>query len=76
MLLIAWIVASVLKLLILRVLTAARLDQRLGSQAGLEEERRVPLTKSLADAVYCLVFLLFLPAILGTLALERLLEPV
>jgi hypothetical protein len=76
LLLIAWIVASVLKLLILRVLTAARLDERLGNQAGLEEQQRVPLTKSLADAVYWLVFLLFLPAVLGTLALEGLLTPV
>lgn len=76
LLLTAWVVASLLKLVILRVLTAARLDERLGSQAGLEEERRVPLTKSLADAVYWLVFLLFLPAILGALALEGLLQPV
>ncbi|MFQ5988401.1 MAG: mechanosensitive ion channel [Candidatus Methylomirabilales bacterium] len=76
LLLTAWIVASLLKLVILRVLTAARLDERLGSQAGLEEDRTVPLTKSLADAVYWLVFLLFLPAILGALALEGLLQPV
>lgn len=76
LLLIAWIVASVLKMLISRMLTAARLDERLGIQAGLKEERRVPLTKSLADAVYWLVFLLFLPAVLGTLALEGLLKPV
>jgi hypothetical protein len=76
LLLTAWIVASLLKLVILRVLSAARLDERLGSHAGLEEERRVPLTKSLADAVYWLVFLLFLPAVLGALALEGLLQPV
>ncbi|MFQ5931752.1 MAG: mechanosensitive ion channel [Nitrospiraceae bacterium] len=76
LLLIAWIVATVLRLLIARALTAARLDDRLGSQVGLEEARRVPLTKSLADAVYWLVFLLFLPAILGALALEGLLGPV
>ncbi len=76
LLLIAWIVASLLKMGISRVMTAARLDERLGIQAGLEEERRVPLTKSLADAVYWLVFLLFLPAVLGTLALEGLLKPV
>ncbi len=76
LLLTAWIVASLLKLVISRVLSAARLDERLSSYAGLEEERRVPLTKSLADAVYWLVFLLFLPAVLGALALEGLLRPV
>ena len=76
LLLAAWIMATVLKLVIMRVLSAARLDERLGSQAGIEEERRVPLTRSLADAVYWLVFLLFLPAVLGALSLEGLLKPV
>ncbi len=76
MLLTAWIVASLLKLVISRVLTAARIDERLSSQVGLEEEQRVPFTKSLANAVSWLVFLLFLPAVLGALALEGLLQPI
>ncbi|MFQ6014608.1 MAG: mechanosensitive ion channel [Anaerolineae bacterium] len=76
LLLIAWVVASVLKLVVSRVLSAAKIDERLGSQAGLKEEEGVPLTKTLADAVYWLVLLLFLPAVLGALALEGLLEPV
>ncbi len=76
LLLVAWIVASVLRLLIARGLAAARLDERLGSQVGGEEGRPMPLSQSLADAVYWLVFLLFLPAILGALALEGLLQPV
>jgi hypothetical protein len=75
LLLLAWIIASALRLLITRVLTAARLDERLGSEAGVEEDR-VPLTKSLGDAVYWLVFLLFLPAILTALNLGGLLGPV
>jgi hypothetical protein len=75
LLLLAWIIASALRLLITRVLTAAKLDERLGSEAGVEEER-VPLTKSLGDAVYWLVFLLFLPAILTALNLGGLLGPV
>lgn len=65
-----------LRLLLTRVLTAARVDERLGDQVGFEPDRRVPLTQSLADAVYWLVFLLFLPAVLGALALEGILEPV
>lgn len=76
LLLIAWIVASVLKLIVSRVLSAARIDERLGSQAGLEEEERVPLAQTLGDAVYWLVFLLFLPAMLGALAMQGLLAPV
>lgn len=76
LLLIAWIVASVLKLLISRVLTAAKIDERLASQTDIEEAKRLPVTESLANAVYWLVFLLFLPAVLSTLALEGLLLPV
>ncbi|MDH4136134.1 MAG: mechanosensitive ion channel [Anaerolineae bacterium] len=76
LLLIAWIVASALKLVISRVLSAAKIDERLGSGAGLEEEERVPLAQTLGNAVYWLVFLLFLPAVLGALALEGLLQPV
>jgi hypothetical protein len=76
LLLIAWIVASALRLVISRVLTAAKIDERLGSEAGLEEEKRVPLAQTLGNAVYWLVFLLFLPAVLGALELQGLLEPV
>ncbi len=76
LLLLAWIVASVLKLIVSRVLSAAKIDERLGSQVGLEEEERVPLTQTLANAVYWLVFLLFLPAMLDALAVEGLLGPV
>jgi hypothetical protein len=76
LLLAAWIVASVLKLFVSRALTAAKLDKRLGDQAGLEEEERLPLAQTLGEAVYWLVFLFFLPAVLGALELEGLLEPV
>jgi hypothetical protein len=75
LLLLAWIVATGLRWLITRGLGALKLDERLGGQAGLEVER-VPLTKSIADAVYWLVFLLFLPAILTALDLQGLLGPV
>jgi hypothetical protein len=76
LLLIAWIVASVLKFALSRVLTAAKIDERLGSEAGLEEEERVPLAQTLGNAMYWLVFLLFLPAVLSALELEGLLQPV
>lgn len=75
LLLLAWIVASVLRFVILRVLRAAKIDERLSSQADLEEGE-VRLTQTVANAVYWLVFLLLLPAVLDALALEGLLEPV
>jgi len=74
--LLAWIVASALRFLVSRLLRAAKLDERLGHQAGLEEEERIPLTQTLTNAVYWLVFLLFLPGVLNALALQGLLEPI
>ena len=76
LLLVAWIVASVLRFLVSRGLGALKIDDRLGDQAGMEKEERIPLSQTLGQAVYWLVFLLFLPAILGALALEGLLGPV
>ena len=76
LLLVAWIVASVIRFLVSKVLGLAKVDERLGSKVGLEEEAEVPLTKTITDALYWLVFLLFLPAILSALALEGLLAPV
>ena len=76
LLLVAWVLANLLKLIITRVLSAAKIDERLGKQAGVEGEKPVPLTKSIANVVYWLVFLMFLPAVLGALAIEGLLTPV
>jgi hypothetical protein len=73
---VAWLVATALRFFISRLLTGIRLDERLGGQVGLEEGEAVPLSKTLGDAVYWLVFLLFLPAVLGALNLQGLLEPV
>jgi len=72
----AWVLASILRFFVTRVLKGAKLDERLGTLAGVEEEERVPLANTLGDAVYWLVWLLFLPALLGALAVEGLLEPV
>lgn len=70
----AWILASGLKLLVSRLLGATDLDERLGAKAGMEEG--VSLAETLANAVYWLIFLLFLPAVLDALALQGLLAPV
>lgn len=85
----AWIVATVLRKVVSGALRAARLDDRLSETDAAEvpEEQAaegaapsagepVSLARTISEAVYWLVFLLFLPAILGTLAIEGLLAPV
>ena len=76
LILIAWVIASILRFFVVRVLKAAELGDRLGDVAGVEQEDRTRLAKALGDVVYWLVFLLFLPAVLGALAVEGLLIPV
>jgi hypothetical protein len=76
LLLVAWIIASLLRLIVTRVMVAANLDERIGGKVDAEKERPLQLTKTIADVLYWLIFLLFLPAVLGTLNLEGLLEPV
>ncbi len=71
LLLVAWLVATVLRAVITGLLGATRVDERLSSDGG-----EVKLTYSLGEAAYWLVFLLFLPAILGVLRMEGLLAPV
>ncbi len=77
LLLVAWILASILRFTLAKVLTAFKFDERLSTQAGIEEEdKAIPLSRSISDAIYWLTFLLFLPAILDALALEGLMVPV
>jgi len=74
LLLIAWVLASVIRGLLTRVLKAAKVDARLAEQA--EGAKPVSLTQTIADTAYWLVFLLFLPAVLDALGLAGLLTPV
>lgn len=73
LLVVAWLVASGLRFVISKALSATGLDERLGQEVG--DGGSSPSTM-LAETVYWLVFLLFLPAILDALGLEGLLAPV
>lgn len=75
LLLLAWILASVLKFIVSRLLTMTKVDERLGEPSGLKAPDRPLISKTIADAVYWLVFLVFLPAVLDALAVESLLLP-
>lgn len=74
--LVAWVIATGLRFIVRKALQTLKLDEQLADQAGLEEQQEIPLAKSVSDTVYWLVFLLFLPAILGALNLDGLLSPV
>ena len=76
LLLIAWIIAASLRLIITKAMTAAKVDERLGKTMEMEEKSEWSLTKSLGNAAYWLVFLLFLPPVLTALAIEGPLGPV
>jgi len=81
LLIIAWVLARILRAVVTKVLSGAQVDERFGKRAGIEEEteeaeKKFSLSKTLGEVVYWLVFLLFLPAILSTLELGGLLTPV
>ena len=70
---VAWMVASGLRFALTRVLARTKLDERVASEIA---EDATPPSKALGETVYWLVFLLFLPAVMGALELEGLLGPV
>lgn len=72
LLLVAWIVATLLRMVVRKGLDATGVDQKLGDG----EADSVPLSQSLSEALYWLIFLFFLPAILTALSLQGLLDPV
>ena len=74
LLLIAWVLATVLRFIITKILTTLKLDDRLVSKT--EKKQKVELTKTIANSVYWLIFLLFLPAVLNSLQMGGLLGPV
>jgi hypothetical protein len=76
LLLFAWALASGLKFLVIRVLKATKLDERLASQAAVETSEEMSISNTLGNVIYWLVFLLFLPAVIGALGLQGLLDPV
>jgi len=68
---VAWLLATVLRTLVTRVIEKTSWDEKLSAQAGME-----PMSKNVGNVLFWLVILLFIPAILGTYELEGLLSPV
>lgn len=74
---IAWVLATIVKMVVTRALNALNLDRRLDQQVGSQPgSNQFAVSNTLANALYWFIFLLFLPSILSTLQLEGTLEPV
>lgn len=71
----AWVIATVAKLLVTRGLARFNLDERLAAQTG-QQSSPFLLNETLGNAIYWFIFLFFLPIILDVLGLEGPLLPV
>ncbi len=71
LILVAWLLATVLRQVVTKALGATKLDEKLSAEAGMK-----PMSDTAGKVLYGLVLLLFLPAILGALKLDGLLNPV
>ena len=76
LLLIAWLVATVMRFLVKKAVSLTKLDERLSEYGALEEGEKVTFGEVLANAIFWLVFLLFLPAVLPSLGITALAEPI
>ncbi len=71
LLILAWLLATLLRALSAKALAATKWDEKLAEEAGTK-----PMSKSVGNVLFWLTFLLFVPAILGAFDLQGLLEPV
>jgi len=76
LLVVAWSIATVFKLLIRKGGELLKIDERLTKHAALKEDEQVSFTESLAKAVFWFVLLLFLPTVLRTLGIIEIAAPI
>ena len=69
--LLAWLIATLIQAVVNRALSASTLGERLSKEAGME-----PMSRTVANVLFWLVILLFVPSILAAFELRGLLEPV
>jgi hypothetical protein len=74
-LLVAWVVAGVLRFIITRALLAAKFDERFRKQAPEGEAPKWSLSAVLGNTVYWLVFVLSLSAVFSKLDIKGLSDP-
>ncbi len=77
LLLVAWIIATVVKTIVNRIFEGFNLDDKLAENTGVDpRENSIRIHETLGTALYWFVFLLFLPPVLNALDLNGLLAPV
>ncbi|MFN6516750.1 MAG: mechanosensitive ion channel [Nostoc sp. CreGUA01] len=74
----AWVLASIVKIITVRLLRTFNLDERLNPEPGdsAPSLNQLSLSETIGNALYWFIFLLFLVPILDTLGLREALEPV
>ena len=77
---IAWVLATVSKMIVGRFLQTSQVDAKVNAQVndgdGVSTTKPMPLSETLSSALYWFIWLLFLPLILDTLGLVQALQPV
>lgn len=68
--LVAWLLATVARVVVNKALASTRLDEKLTRSAETQ-----PMSETLGNVAYWLVLLLFLPAIVGVLQIQGLMDP-
>src|SRR5690606_5009726 len=68
--LVAWLVATRDRVVVNKAMAATQLDEKLSEKANAQ-----PMSHTLGNVAFWLVLLLFLPAIVGVLQIEGLMEP-
>ena len=74
----AWFLATIVKIITVRSLQAFNLDERLNPEPGdrAPSLNQVSLSQTIGNALYWFIFLLFLAPVLDTLGLQQALQPV
>ncbi len=70
-LIVAWGIATVVRILITKTLAATSWDEKLSAEAGMQ-----PISENAGNALFWVIMLMFVPAILSTFQLNGLLGPV
>ncbi|NEO50162.1 MAG: mechanosensitive ion channel, partial [Moorea sp. SIO4A3] len=73
---VAWLLGTIVKMIVVRTLNALNIDQRLGEQVGDRGTSQFSVAQTIGNSLYYLIFLLFLPSVLETLGLQGTLDPV